>query len=388
MSVSISISISIPIPISDSASIGAEGGDVSFTDLWALEMLLAAFAGGAFGAAIGALPAFTFAGFMVIAGETYALAERNLGSSLEMAVVGNVAITESIALGVVFGPHVSFGGGAAAAAYAAKRGYLDTGFDYHEAKNVVQGLGTRPDVLLVGGAFGIVGYWIATASAAASAPWDPVAMGVVLSALCHRAVLGYSLVGTTRDKLFDMRPFERGIRREAERVADSEVSTDGGRFVVEPWLPYQYKWANVTVLGVVVGILGAYITYVTGSAFLAFGISVATLVYINAGVAKIPVTHHITLPSSTAVLALTGVPMAEVTPSVIAQTVPMWQALVLGAAFGVVGALAGEVSQRIFYAHAETHLDPPAASIVFTSFLVAVLAMVGVFASSVWIPHP
>nr|WP_263020128.1 hypothetical protein [Natronobiforma cellulositropha] len=351
-------------------------------------MLLAAFAGGAFGAAIGALPAFTFAGFLVIAGETYAMLERNLGVSVEAAGLGSVAITESIALGVVFGPHVSFGGGAAAAAYAAKRGYLDTGFEYHEAKNVVQGLGTRPDVLLVGGVFGIVGYWIASASAALSAPWGPVAMGVVLSALCHRLVLGYSLIGATRGKLLDMRPFENGTARSSERGRDRRSATDGGRLLVEPWLPYQYKWANVTVLGAVVGILGAYIAYVTGSAFLAFGISVATLVYINAGVAKIPVTHHITLPASTAVLAVVGAPMGELTPELVAASISLGDALLLGAAFGVVGALAGEVTQRIFYAHADTHLDPPAASIVLTSFLIAVLAMAGVFASAVWIPHP
>ena len=90
-----------------------------FSDLWAIEMLLAAFAGGAFGAAIGALPSFSLAGLMVIIGELYKLAGRTMGvESLP------VDITGSIGFGVVLGPHVAFGGGAAALAYATKRGYL------------------------------------------------------------------------------------------------------------------------------------------------------------------------------------------------------------------------------------------------------------------------
>jgi hypothetical protein len=42
-----------------------------FSDLWIIGMILAAFAGGAFGAAIGALPAFVFTGFMVMLGEGF-----------------------------------------------------------------------------------------------------------------------------------------------------------------------------------------------------------------------------------------------------------------------------------------------------------------------------
>ena len=46
--------------------------------------------------------------------------------------------------------------------------------------------------------------------------------------------------------------------------------------------------------------------------------------------------------------------------------------------FGALGALAGEAAQRTLYAHADTHLDPPAVSIVLTSLLIAVLAALGV----------
>lgn len=348
-----------------------------FSDLWAIEMLLAAFAGGAFGAAIGALPSFSLAGLMVIIGELYKLAGRTMGvESLP------VDITGSIGFGVVLGPHVAFGGGAAALAYATKRGYLDSDFEYHQAKDVTRGLGSRPDVLAVGGLFGIVGYWIATLSSSILVPVDPVALGVVGSALIHRAVFGYSVIGAVPGEWFDMSPYEQYLDGQPDTLAD------GGRPAVEPWLPYQYRWGNVLMLGLVVGVLGAYIAYLTASPFLAFGVSVVALVFLNADVAEIPVTHHMSLPASTAVLALVDAPTGQVTPSLVTSTIPLWEGLLVGAGFGIVGAVFGEVCQRVFYAHAETHLDPPAASIIVTSFVISVLTMVGILPSSVWIPIP
>jgi len=364
-------------------------------ELFSIELLAAAFAGGAFGAAIGALPSFTLAGLMVIVGELYALLRRTGDAGLP-----TVDITGAVAFGPVLGPHVAFGGGAAAAAYAAKRGSFEMDFDYHPAKNVTEGLGSRPDVLLVGGIFGVVGHATATLSGAFAVPTDPVALGVVVSALLHRVVFGYSLIGARVGELFDMTPYARaqasagGAATSVDTVdADGDAVTDGGTasaspvgFVVEPWLPYQYRWGNVLALGTVTGLLGAYVAYLTASAFLAFGISVVALVFVNAGVDRIPVTHHMTLPASTAVLASVDAPLAGTTPSAVAAALPMNEALVLGAVFGALGALLGEVAQRIFYAHADTHLDPPAASIVVTSLLIAALAVVGVFPTAAWVP--
>ena len=344
-----------------------------FSDLWALEMLLAAFAGGAFGASIGALPSFSLAGLFVIIGELYKLAARTAGIDILP-----VDITSSIGFGVVLGPHIAFGGGAAALAYAAKRGYLDSDFEYHQAKEVTRGLGSKPDVLAVGGVFGVIGYWIATLSTSVSAPVDPVALGVVGSAFLHRAALGYSLVGAGPRQWFDMSPY----------TCAPGTMTDGGATTVEPWLPYQFRWPDVLMLGLVMGVLGGYIAYLTASPFLAFGLSVVALVFLNAGVAEIPVTHHMTLPASTAVLALIGPSSGPLTPSFVMGSIPLGLAVVVGAGFGIIGALFGEILQRILYAHAETHLDPPAASIVVTSFLMALLVMLGVLPSAVWIPYP
>ncbi len=127
------------------------------------------------------------------------------------------------------------------------------------------------------------------------------------------------------------------------------------RPAVEPWLPHQYKWTHVAMLGLITGILGAYIFAKTGSLFLPFGISAASLLFLNLGVEKFPVTHHMTLPATfVASMAMTDGASVLV-------------ALGLGAFFGILGALFGEVYQRIFYAHSDTHFDPPAASIITTT---------------------
>jgi hypothetical protein len=360
---------------------------VAVADLWAVEFLVLAFAGGAFGAAVGALQSFSLAGLVVIVGELYALVHRTAGAG-----PAPVDLTGSVAFGVVLGPHVAFGGGAAAVAFAARRGYLDVDFEYHDAKLVTRGLGSRPDVLAVGGAFGVVGYWAATASATLGIPTDPVALGVVLSAVVHRVALGYDVVGAPLSRVFDMTPFERGERRGPDgsgQNATDAAATDGGeeRLAVEPWLPYQYRWSHVTALGGVVGVLGGYLAYLTGSAFLAFGISVVALAFLCADVAEIPVTHHMSLPASTVVVASANV-ATPLAPGAVSGAMPLWEAVVLGGVFGVGGALLGEAAQRLLYAHADTHLDPPAASIVVTSLLIGGLAMLGVLPGSAWIPLP
>jgi hypothetical protein len=349
-------------------------------------MFIAAFAGGLFGAAIGSLPAFVFTGFAVIAGETAAYVNPEAG-----------AVTDMIAFGAVFGPHIAFAGGAAASAYAAKKGYInDTNWGYHHGKNILVAFGAaHRDVLIVGGLFGMFGYLVFFVSAELlAAPWDPIAMGVVLSAVAHRVVFGYDLVGTkTGDGSgrFDMGPFER----EQTYATDGAGGNQVDRLAVEPWLPWQYEWGNVALLGLGAGILGGFIYWATASPFMAFGISAASLVFLNLSTydnfgdfqVPVPVTHHITLPASTAPMAYAGLE-AGANPGDVAGAIGLFEVLALGAVFGILGALAGEAAQRIFYAHGDTHFDPPATSIVFTTFVIAVLAIVGVFPGSGWVPLP
>ncbi|MDL1913574.1 MAG: hypothetical protein FDW93_03510 [Bergeyella sp.] len=70
---------------------------------------IASFAGGIFGAAISGNMAFGFTGFLILIGIPVAM------------ITGNTVIIDYVAFGPVFGPHISFAGGVAAAAYAAKK---------------------------------------------------------------------------------------------------------------------------------------------------------------------------------------------------------------------------------------------------------------------------
>ncbi|SDW57263.1 hypothetical protein SAMN05443574_104294 [Haloarcula vallismortis] len=353
-----------------------------------LLLIIAAFAGGAFGAAVGALPAFCFTGFMVIAGQAVAILRGSIVGQLgELGADGlATGVTGAIAFGPVFGPHISFAGGAAAAAYAAKSDgmYEPDDGDYHPAKDIAYALGTRPDILAVGGLFGIFGMVVRQVSGGLALPWDPIALGVVLSAAAHRVVFGYPLIGAGSRNILDMSPFENGEKRVATDGGSGEATTDGGvaesyRLAVEPWLPHQYRWANVAMIGLVAGLLGGWIALQTGSAFLGFGISAASLTFLNLGVEKIPVTHHMTLPASTAALAVFGgAPELGTMAAVVA--------ILVAGVFGAYGALIGEVVQRVFYAHSDTHFDPPAAAIVVATLTVFILAVVGVFGGTSWVP--
>ena len=167
-------------------------------------------------------------------------------------------------------------------------------------------------MLVVGGLFGVLGFLIFYASEELlAASWDPIAMAVVLSALAHRLVFGYAVIGTIRGRhIFDASPFDRGDTHETDgRGGKPEQRPDA-----EPWLPWLYQWHTVAIVGVAFGALGGLTFYWTGSVFLAFGFSAATLIFLNLGFTEdfripqvpVPVTHHITLPAATAVAAYGG----------------------------------------------------------------------------------
>jgi len=345
-----------------------------------IEVVVAGLAGGMLGGAIGALPSLSLAGFVIIIGEATAGLLSLDGEATTVEVLGveaapldAIGLTGTVGFGPVLGPHVAFAGGVAAAAYVGRKETFDTSFRYHQAKQIAKPPGTDPSRLLVGGAFGLLGVVLARLAAGLGVPVDPVMLAIVVSALVHRVAFGYPLVGRVRNlnrSVLDMSPFERGERWGQEGYETSQGLA--GRHVVEVWLPDQYEWENVGVLGVAVGIASGYVAIVTGSPFLAFGIAAASLAFLASGLYSFPVTHHMALPASIAALAVDAEPLV---------------ALAVAAVFGVLGALAGELAQRTLYAHADTHLDPPAVSIVLTSLLITLLATAGVFEPSA-VPYP
>lgn len=288
--------------------------------------ILGAIAGGLFGAAIGGLHAFVFTGLIALFGLVSLIADPNS------------TILSDIAFGPVFGPHIAFAGGVAAAAYAARR-------QAFEGKDIVTPLAklARPDVLLVGALFGAFGYFVQ--QLVAIIPWfgahtDSVAVTVIISALVVRLVFG-------KKRLF--------ARNGTEASGWAAYSpTDKGR-----WIQGQERFVPNTVLGIFVGLLAAYATVtiaqslpsIAGSApIFMFAVSAISLVLLSMGQA-VPVTHHITLPAGVAAvsfLPIVGEP---------------WIALVIGTGAGLLGAWIAEFFSRLWLAHGDTHIDPPAAAI-------------------------
>ena len=337
-------------------------------------LLITALAGGAFGAAIGALPAFIFTGFVVFLGEGINILQSEIAGAAPGVTAGELGagITGVIGFGAITGPHIAFAGGVAASAYAGKK-YPEMepdDWDYHFGKNIGYAFGTKPDILAVGAIFGVLGMLIfrfgnALVVVSGTAATDFIAVSVFVTAFIARGVFGYPIVGrASGSNLLDMSPFER---------EESKVSADGGevpaehkgRLATEPWLPHQYRWSGVTAIGLVGGILGGYIYIQTGSIFMGYAISAMSLLFLNLGVEKIPVTHHITLIG--AVGAVVFLPTAGAVAALLAAGV-----------FGAVSGLLGEVTQRLFYAHSGTHVDPPAMAIAISMVIVAALSIAGV----------
>ena len=283
---------------------------MAFDFTWAA--LAAAFGGGVFAAAIGTLPAFIFTGFAVLAGVAAAMGG------------GGTAILDHIAFGPFFGPHIAFGGGVAAVAYAHRKGLVPTARDISPP---LMGLG-RTDVLAVGGLFGMIGYLIERGfQAVGFGPWtDAIALTVVVSAILVR--LAYGSTGLFGE------PGKNGLRFRPDDAAC--------------WLRWQERPAQIFMIALGAGIPSAYIALLLGApagGVAGFGIAAASLIFAQMG-GQTPVTHHIALPAALAALA-TG-------------------SLAVGALFGIGGAFAGELFARLFLIHGDTHIDPPAAAIAFT----------------------
>jgi hypothetical protein len=310
---------------------------------FSLVVLLAAFGGGIFGAAIGGQTAFVFAGFMVLVG----VANSFAGGTYDF--LGNVAF------GPVFGPHTAFAGGAASAAYAARYGSMESGRDIGTPITATG----NPMALIVGGVFGMFGYAVVTLLNAVLVGerglivTDTVALTVALSGIAARILFGRS--GLFGPLTPDAR--ERGRLR------------PGGAQV---WVAHQQQLWTTSVLGLGSGLLSAFVVmtahdlnpdFVPAATVLMFGASAISLLLLQFGLEG-PVTHHMTLPG------------AVVAAAVVAAGSPGGWVLVAGAVGGVAGGLLGEVAARVFLIHGDTHVDPPAIAIAIVASL-ALMVQIG-----------
>lgn len=279
--------------------------------------VVASFGGGVFGAAIGGLPAFILTGVVVLAG---------VAAGFFKDLAPAQALLGQVAFGPFLGPHIAFAGGVCAAAYAARKGLLATG------KDIVSPLAklNDPTVLAVGGVFGLLGYLLQTWLASINLKTDTVALTVVLTqALARWAFLAEGPFGTLPPEL----------------AREANPGNLWGRFVVTDtavWIPYQKDLGQLVVLGFGLGAASASATLLTGSTVVGFGIAALWLIFlVTPGGA--PVGHHIVLPAAVA---------ANLTASIL-----------VGALWGVLGALVGELAARLFYNWGKSHIDPPAVAI-------------------------
>ncbi|WP_421901811.1 hypothetical protein [Maridesulfovibrio sp.] len=285
--------------------------------------LLVAFAGGIFGAAIGGLAAFVFVGILILVG----VAAQATGADLL-----------SVPLGAAFGPHVGgFASGVAAAAYAAKKGVLEGG-----GKDIVSpmmGL-NKPDVLLIGGIFGIVGYLLNYCFTLVNFPWtDTIALSVVVSGIIVRVLWGNGVFG--------------------------HVAEGSSRYEPTPgteWVPWQSSIGQRLIIGLGAGALSAYLTTAigvdNGGVVFGFAISAASLAFLFFGL-QVPVTHHITLIAAV-VTASSG-------------------SILMGTIFAMIAAVLGEFFADTFHVHGDTHIDPPACTIAAVTSLSLICGNLGLY---------
>ena len=327
--------------------------------------LIVAFGSGAFGAAIGPQTAFIFTGFAYLFGLGGLIA-----TGADNAAAGQFIAT--VAFGPVFGPHIAWAGGAAGTAYAAKKGYIESG---RMVDLPLAGI-AKMDVLIVAGVFGTGGYLFervlhlipsfATNDGTVIGWTDTVAFTVVLS---H--VLARVLFGVKSRKVFGPFPNGRPL-----------VLDDGSH-----WVAHQEKWSLSAGHGFFSGLVFAFAAVwlivtvpnnaeIQGRAFLiGWAVSALTLIFLSCGL-KTPVTHHMTIIAALAAVIMMRIQLQGGGSIGAATPTQMVIAVLFGAVFGAISGLVGELLSRLMNARGDTHIDPPALAIFsLTTLLFAVQSL-------------
>lgn len=296
-------------------------------------MLVCSFAGGIIGAAVGGTPAFILCGAAIAIGE---------GLNIS---TGDPHFLNLVAWGPFLGPYAAFVGGVAAAAYAYRTGKLNSGRDISSS---LMGL-DAPDVLMVGGLFGALGYIFKTlldlVPSTGDIPWtNSVALSIVITTVLARVIFG-------RSGIFGK------VRKGDNRWQPSETAS---------WLPWQSHPLQLILIAIGVSLPIAYVTALQPALLgLLFSVSVMALILLQAGL-KAPVIFHIAL--SAGIVSVT--------------TRNIWW----GLAFGTMAAFLGEIYACIFLNHGDSHIDPPSATLATMFTLQALLAVTGILEISGFAP--
>ncbi len=293
--------------------------------------IIAAFGGGLVGAYVGAVPAFIMTGVFALIG--------SLGYAAGVPAIGDFA-QGVMAFGPFLSPAVAFGGGVAAAAYAGRKGKLASGADVTSSLN---GLAC-PDVLLVGGAFGVIGWviqWLIGKLPAAIAT-DAPGFGVLTIGIIARLVFG-----------------KTGLLGKYTGSGKRRYISQGGAMTTN------------LVLGLGLGILVSGIAamnagnpnVINNLPVVMFGFAAITLAFSVMGLAT-PAVHHIVLPAGLGAQA--GLMLSSGAPA----------GALLGIVFGVAGAVLGDFFGCTVNSYNDSHIDPPACTICLLTCVASLLKFV------------
>ena len=271
--------------------------------------LLASFGGGILGATLGALPAITLWGLIV------------LYASVASLVTGNPDLVATIAFNPAFGPQVVYGGAVAALTYAWKKGVVPSGLDFLKPLAPFN----RPDVMLVGGIFGVIGYIIS--EVAVSWPTDHIAISVVITGWLARLL------------------WDRGWLK--SRRADGGAGS---------CLPGRLELLNQVLFGAGVGIASGYAAVSIGSPFIVFGLSLVFLLLIQMGFNFSPF-HHIAVIASLVAVTGNGTPVAF-----------LWTVIV-----SIILAIVNNIIFKLWIPKTNSYIDPPVTCIAIGASIMAAL---------------
>lgn len=280
--------------------------------------LFFAFCGGGFAAAVGAGVAFAMTGITGL----IALAFAASGSGFDWL--------GTIAFGPLFNPPVSFAAGVAAAAFAYKQGYLESGRDLGTPLITLK----KPSVLLVGAIFGVAGHTLAFYTGKLMPGMiDAGAVGVFISAIGAKLLFTGEIIS---------KPTEKDRK-------------SGGRFSIlasDPAYPGMRTATEKMTIGLIAGGWSTALTHLLMQNEKTAGVAVFAGFFISATTLVFPVvpTHHITICAAYGVAASGG-------------------NLAWGLAAGVISAFLYDLLGSIFHSYGKTHVDAPAMSIIASSLL-------------------
>lgn len=267
-----------------------------------LTALIIAFGGGIFGALFSGTIAFIFTGFLSIIGMAILLS------------TGDTQFMDTVVFGNFFGPHVSFVGGVAAAAW---QGRITQNPEIGRNVSLPLYDANSTSTYLIGGLFGCLGYLLTNFLLLFTPPIDAIALAIILLNFLIRWTVTKTSLVTKYDH--------------------SQKWSDG----LQKDLMYHLPWVFFMSLGI------AELCLSLDIATVGWGISALTLLFQFGSTATIPVTHHITLVTGYAVMA----------------TGNIW----IAASIGVLTMVAGRIFERITNHQGASHIDMPAAMIALFS---------------------